>query len=160
MQTMRKLKTMMDILYNSDFGWLVIVTLVIVALVITAFLVVRYIWIGNALAHQQQQAAVKPESTPSMPTADTQTMRPSSRSSTSVNNDSEDFSLSLATAAATNSTLLGFAVGGSITGAIIGDALVPDISSNNCTGITEAPLDGGSLSSCLSDSTTNVGSDW
>lgn len=151
---------MMDILYNSDLGWLVIVTLVIVAVVITALLAVRYIWIGNALAHQQQQAAVKPASTPSMPTADTQTMRPCSRSTTSVNNDSEDFSLSLATAAATNSTLLGFAVGGSITGAIIGDALVPDISLNDCTGSTEASLDGGSFGSCPSDSTINAGSDW
>lgn len=154
------MKNVMGMMNSGNLEWVVIFTFVIVAFFIAGVLAFRYNWIGNALHQPPQQLASKPASTPATQTADTQTSRSVRRSATSEKNDSEDFSLSLATAAATNSALIGFAAGGSITGAIIGDALVPNSSYTNCTDSAVASSDGGVFSSCSSDSASIGVADW
>ncbi|WP_372364313.1 hypothetical protein ACCQ07_21845 (plasmid) [Xanthomonas sp. NCPPB 3583] len=154
------MKNVMNQMNSANLEWVVIFVFVIVAIFIAGVLAFRYNWIGYALHQPPQQLTTKPASTPATATADTPTSRSVRRSATSEMNDSEDFSLSLVTAAATNSALIGFAAGGSITGAIIGDALVPDSSFTTCTDSAVASSDGGVFSSCSSDSASIGGTDW
>ncbi|MBZ2870781.1 hypothetical protein IPS13_14095 [Xanthomonas perforans] len=156
----KMVKNVVDIINSGYLEWVVIFTFVILAFFIAGVLAFRYNWFGNALHQPPEQLASKPDSKPLRPTADTQSSRSVRRSAYSDKHESGDFSLSLATAAATNSALIGFAAGGSITGAIIGDALVPNISSANCTDSAVASSDGSVFSSCSSDSTSIGGTDW